>query len=425
MENTKTNKELESFLKNDYDFSEYVNNRTDDSSDLNDIYNAITSGNFDKIPEEKMVMKKFLKSPDSDIQEIISMGKSNESVLRYASAKILLKCYDKMIQGGMQNHHKMEQKPEENRTPDEQKALNRMDFKVGIEISKIMNNTDLKDEFKTIVDIVKTSKEANDGDGQPSPIPLDTMINIAKDSKSRIAKILAMAGKFQGTFAHKINTKSDGYNSVIGVEFGDDLNNVLPEEIAMLDDLELGEIKAIDMIQGNLMQYKYIGKKPMTDGPIVCCIDESGSMDGERIIIAKAYCYGLYQQAKAENRNFTIIRFGRINHAEVHEINSFQDMINVSEAFFNDGGTDFETPLKKSMEIITGATNQRDSDIVFITDGADSISSTFIEQFKSFKNSTQTKLIVMDITGRVNHYGNLREIASVVVNDYETLVYQS
>ena len=425
MENTKTNKELESFLKNDYDFSEYVNNRTDDSSDLNDIYNAITSGNFDKIPEEKMVMKKFLQSPDSDIQEIISMGKSNESVLRYASAKILLKCYDKMIQGGMQNHHKMEQKPEENRTPDEQKALNRMDFKVGIEISKIMQNTDLKDEFKTIVDIVKTSKEANDGDGQPSPIPLDTMINIAKDSKSMIAQILAMAGKFQGTFAHKINTKSDGYNSVIGVEFGDDLNNVLPEEIAMLDDLELGEIKAIDMFQGNLMQYKYIGNKPMTDGPIVCCIDESGSMKGGRIIIAKAYCYGLYQQAKAENRNFTIIRFGKTNHAEVHEIKSFQDMINVSEAFFDDGGTDFETPLKKSMEIITGATNQRDSDIVFITDGADSIPSTFIEQFNSFKNITQTKLIVMDITGRVNRYGNLREIASVVVNDYETLVYQS
>ena len=120
MENTKTNKELESFLKNDYDFSEYVNNRTDDNSDLNDIYNAITSRNLDKIPEEKMVMKKFLQSPDSDIQEIISMGKSNESVLRYASAKILLKFYDKMIQGGMQNHHKMEQKPEENRTPDEQ-----------------------------------------------------------------------------------------------------------------------------------------------------------------------------------------------------------------------------------------------------------------------------------------------------------------
>ena len=239
MENTKTNKELESFLKNDYDFSEYVKNRTEDSSDLNDIYNAITSGNLDKIPEEKMVMKEFLKSPDGDIQEIIAMAKSNESVLKYASAKILLKCYDKMIQGGMQNHHKIEQKPQENRTPEEQKKLDTMGkLKVGLEISKIMKNTDLKDEFKTIVDIVKTSKEANDGDGQPSPIPLDTMINIAKDSKSMIAQILAMAGKFQGTFAHKINTKSDGYNSVIGVEFGDDLNNVLPEEIAILDDLD-------------------------------------------------------------------------------------------------------------------------------------------------------------------------------------------
>ena len=140
MDETKKNKELESFLKNDYDFGDYIRNRHEDESDLQDIYNAITSGDMNKIPEEKQIMKEFLQSPDRDIQEIVAMGKSNESVLKYASAKILLKCYDKMIQGGMQNHHKMEQKPKENRTPDEQKKLDKMGFKVGLEISKIMKN---------------------------------------------------------------------------------------------------------------------------------------------------------------------------------------------------------------------------------------------------------------------------------------------
>ena len=294
-----------------------------------------------------------------------------------------------------------------------------------MEISKIMQRTDLKNEFNAMVEISNACKTASEGTNQSS-IPADMLVKISKDRKSMLSKILQMAGRFQKSFAHKINTKTDGYDSVIGVEFGDDMENVLPEEIAMMDNLELGELKSLEFLQGNLMQYKYIGKKPMTGGALICCIDESGSMrQYNNIIKAKAYCFGLWQQAKAENREFAIVRFGDEGHAETVKIKNLSDMISMSEKFFDDGGTDFETPLTHCRNIINSSIKQKDSDIILITDGASNMSDSYIAKFNEYKNQTQTKLIVLDVSGMSKYYGNLSQVATAIVDDYDTLIMQS
>lgn len=426
MENHNRNKELESFLRDDYDFSQYLHNRNEDESDFSDIFNAVKSGDITKIPEEKKILNEFMKSPDADIQEIIKMGQNPDPILKYASTKILLKTYDNLIKGGMKKQHEIEKK--NNPTAEESSNLDKTlqrGFKMAMELAKIMQRTDLKEEFNAMVEISNACKTANEGTNQ-SLIPTDMLVKISKDRKSMLSKILQMAGRFQKSFAHKINTKTDGYDSVIGVEFGDDVENVLPEEIAMMDNLELGELKSLDFLQGNLMQYKYIGKKPMTGGALICCIDESGSMmQFDNIIKAKAYCFGLWQQAKAENREFAIVRFGYTGHAETVKIKNLSDMITMSESFFDDGGTDFETPLTHCINIINSSIKHNNSDIIMITDGASTMSDSYIAKFNEYKNQTQTKLIVLDVSGMSKYYGNLSQVASVIVNDYDTLIMQS
>ena len=99
MENQNRNKDLESFLRDDYDFSQYLQNRNEDESDFSDIFNAVKSGDMTKIPEEKKILNEFMKSPDADIQEIIKMGQNPDPLLKYASTKILLKTYDNLVKG--------------------------------------------------------------------------------------------------------------------------------------------------------------------------------------------------------------------------------------------------------------------------------------------------------------------------------------
>ena len=53
------------------------------------------------------------------------------------------------------------------------------------------------------------------------------------------------------------------------------------------------------------------------------------------------------------------------------------------------------------------------------------MSDSYIAKFNEYKNQTQTKLIVLDVSGMSKYYGNLAQVASVVVDDYDTLIMQS
>jgi hypothetical protein len=66
---------------------------------------------------------------------------------------------------------------------------------------------------------------------------------------------------------------------------GGDLARILPSEMLRFLD-PLTEDKAmLDLIEGRMLQYEIRGKQKKGKGPIVICIDSSGSMDGSPEII--------------------------------------------------------------------------------------------------------------------------------------------
>lgn len=415
------NPSIQAFLRNDWKFGEYIGKRTESNEDLNLINDVLKSGgDVSNLPEDKAVMRQMFETPESKIQEMISMGKDSD-LLAYVGTKIVVKLYDELIKNKLKQEHQAEQKPEEEQTADEKRKLSQLKFKMGIQMHKVMK--DASDEFETIVAIARAMNKANDGVSDKQQIETSKLFDIASKSNEMLAKVLRLVGHFQGCFDHKLRTKSDAIENLYGIKLGNEIPNLLPSEMMMMMDKDFESLKTLDFIKRNTMQYKFKGKSPQTGGPIICCIDESGSMYGNRIELAKAFCFGLFQQAKKENREFQIIRFGKTGHTEASVIKNGKDLVDVSSNFFNDDGTDFESPLKMAIDIIKSDNRFDKSDIIVITDGESSISPKFSKDFMDFKNATNTKLVTLAIEKWKKDYG-LGKLSDTVVfgADFDRLV---
>lgn len=217
---------------------------------------------------------------------------------------------------------------------------------------------------------------------------------------------------------------------------GDDLSHVLASELIHLDeDTEVLFYKKY--IDGELLQYELEGNDPEGKGPIVCCIDTSGSMSGDREIWSKGVAMGLFNIAKRQHRKFYAILFsngimngwsgksGRHNLAirgnpastdnsktakyfEIETKSGKEQRKKILEMLttFLGGGTDFDEPLNKAIELVDGV--ERRADIVFITDGEARVSDSTLEQLKG-----QKELSVLGI-GISNEAGGLDEFCDNV-----------
>lgn len=416
------NPSIRSFLRNDWDFKNYINDRKESNEDLNIINDVLkSSGDTSSVPPEKMVMNEMFKTPDAKIQEMISMS-SESDLFAYVGTKVVTKIYDNLIENKMKQEHEAEQKPEEERSDDEKRKLSQLKFKMGVQVNRMMK--DAAKEFQNVVAICRAMGKANENTAkQNEELNPDVLMDIASKSSKMLEKILKLVGHFQGCFDHKLRTKSNAIENLYGIKMGNEIPNLLPTEIMLMMDKDFESLKTLDFIKRNTMQYKFKGKSPQTDGPIVCCIDESSSMSGDRIELAKAFCFGLFQQAKAEKREFQIIRFGTTGHCEKALIENGYDLIEVSKKFMEDCGTDFETPLDMAIEVIRSDKKFDKADIIMITDGYSQVSPGFIKKFNDFKQATNTKLVTLSIIPWDKDYG-LGEMSDTVVfgADYDRMV---
>ncbi len=114
------------------------------------------------------------------------------------------------------------------------------------------------------------------------------------------------------------------------------------------------------------------GKETKGKGPIIICIDNSGSMAGEREAWAKGFALGLLTIARKQKRNFAIIHFGNATELKTFtfdkKVNSEELLIALSHFF--GGGTNFERPLREAMSLMYEENSiLKKADIVFVTDG--------------------------------------------------------
>jgi len=224
--------------------------------------------------------------------------------------------------------------------------------------------------------------------------------------KDKLKKLAGMLGRFRRMAIHSQKTRiTHGLDEVHDMEIGSDLGKVLPSELVYLRHPVLKKQFQRKFTEGQLLQYQLRGREKAGKGPIVCCVDSSGSMGGDNELWAKAIALALLEIAQMQKRAFAVIFFGAeddpVEIIEVHmgEQNILDKVVRIAEYFLN-GGTDFETPLNAAIELIE-KTEFRKADIVFVTDGYCGVSDEWLEDFLRRKAEKEARVhsVLVEMTG--------------------------
>ena len=206
-------------------------------------------------------------------------------------------------------------------------------------------------------------------------------------ASQKLQAIAELAGKKIAIAAKMQRSKvKEGRTEIIGVTTGNDLTRLLPCELVKLTEPALFPLFAQGYIERSLLQRELISREPLARGPIIICLDSSGSMAGEEEIWSKAVTLALLSIAVTQKRHCRILHFtGKVERIDdfVGEIPDPNRVIDCIERFYNGSSTSFTAALTAALASIQQHEQTKKADVVLITDGLDTPSSTFIEQWQA------------------------------------------
>jgi uncharacterized protein with von Willebrand factor type A (vWA) domain len=248
---------------------------------------------------------------------------------------------------------------------------------------------------------------ASGGEGEMKKIPLREQISLAETLRNnkQMKEIAEWAGKFKSIARKKQKSKHVDSLDRSGMTIGNDVERLLPQELGLL----VNKNAKLDFLrrfaEGQTMMYSPKGKETLGKGPIVICLDQSGSMkhlDPQ----SKGFILALAMIAKKQRRDFAVVTFSN----KVGKVFSFEKgkisptgLVELAE-FFQGGGTNYTPALEKAKELILNEKPFRKADIVFVTDGEPSdigllTNEKWVEGMKNFKKNRQTSIISLLVGG--------------------------
>jgi uncharacterized protein with von Willebrand factor type A (vWA) domain len=210
----------------------------------------------------------------------------------------------------------------------------------------------------------------------------------------KIKELVKRTHKHFGRFCELFATARAGTPKravmVRGVTVGDKIHRATSSELALLGDKDTEDLFYRKWAEKRLL-IRDISRPPdRRRGDVVVLIDESGSMLGEAVLIAKSYAFALRSQLKQENRRCHIISFSYYPNemVEVPEDATAEQVIQWLGRAIG-GGTEFTHPIKRAMEF--------NRDILMITDGEADVGAEFAKHFMEWKRRTGNRFFLVHI----------------------------
>ena len=236
------------------------------------------------------------------------------------------------------------------------------------------------------------------GQGNAHNLPIEEKVELAKMLQTdKLQKMAQLLGRLRRLAIHNQKTKlTQARDEIHSITRGNDISRLLPQELGTLRHPLAKKDFQKRYLEQDLAQYDLKGNENQGKGPVIVCLDNSGSMAGDREIWSKAVALALLEIATMQKRHYACIHFGSAQEAlEITEIapndpDTFKKAVGIA-SYFLGGGTDFEQPLSASCELIRKNEFNK-ADIVFITDGAAVISSEFENEFNSTKKQKEFKV---------------------------------
>lgn len=193
-------------------------------------------------------------------------------------------------------------------------------------------------------------------------------------SNATLRRIAQIAGRLRAQAAKVQREKvRRGTDEVCDVVMGDELARLVPSELVALvePDLELMFMRRHQERQ--LLQYELRGTEKRQRGPIVLCVDESGSMRGRRHEWAMGVALALMEVAAKQRRTFALVHFD----AKVQRTDIFRpatepvklDRLVEAVSHFSGGGTSIVAPLARAAKLIRTEGGFDKADVVLVSDG--------------------------------------------------------
>ena len=250
---------------------------------------------------------------------------------------------------------------------------------------KVMGNRNFGNQIANAVDEAAAQQRedrdlfagfgiADDSSGTPQKVSPAVKAAIATKvrNNARLKRIALLAGRFRRIAADKQRgVRGAGWDEVASVEQGNDIPRVVPSQLLGLVDPDFEAKFDKDWSERKLMQYRLESTPPKGRGPIVFCIDVSGSMEGDRDLWAKALFAGVAEMALRQRRWCTAIQFDN----RVQRVDAFDprklDPVHFMECvgFFSGGGTNYSRPLDRALDVIDEGGHFAKADVIFLTDG--------------------------------------------------------
>ena len=234
-------------------------------------------------------------------------------------------------------------------------------------------------------------------------LPMSEQFQLAQKIQQHdtLKRIAEMTGRFKQIARKKTRTKHHETQERKDVTLGQEVSRLLPAEIAnfIMPDSKLDFLRRYAEQQTFVFDTKGNSKGR---GPIIICMDESSSMT-PIMEESKAFCLALLMIAHRQKRDFAIIPFA----SDIGKVLIFpkgrstaDDILDFSNRFLG-GGTNYEKPLRASLDILDRS-EFNEADILFVTDGSSFLSSRFLEEFNAMKKKRKFECTSIVLTNLIN-----------------------
>ena len=201
-------------------------------------------------------------------------------------------------------------------------------------------------------------------------------------ANAKLRRIAMLAGRLRAQAIAKQMTKArPGAEELCDVSPSGDLQRVVPSELLNLAEPDTEALFFRRMMEKSLLTYELRGREKRAQGPIVICIDESGSMSGRRDEWAKATALAVCEIAARQKRPFAVVHYDtRVTRTDLVpdprslSLEALQGFVN----HFSGGGTQIAVALQKAHGIIThhdvetkAKIDLRKADVILVSDGED------------------------------------------------------
>lgn len=170
---------------------------------------------------------------------------------------------------------------------------------------------------------------------------------------------------------------------IVGVRLGRDLENLLPAELALLADPDTALLFDLKYVESGLMCFDMQGiqiaqrhieteeerdvKEAEKKGPMVICIDTSGSMKGMPETVAKAVALFLSAKAREQKRSCYLINFSTgIDTLDLGADVGIEALLRFLQMSFH-GGTDVAPALEHALDKMEQDA-YRNADLLVVSD---------------------------------------------------------